>query len=183
MQTSITAPSRSEIVLWAVLSAITLFVHLVTSTHYGYFHDELYFIACARHLAWGYVDQPPLVAVAAWFSGFFGYSLVVLRLLPAISAALTVWITCAIVREFAGGRFAQLLAGIGVMLLPTYLVLGNTLTTTSFEPFSWTLAAYLLIRIIRNREMPLWPVIGLAVTFGMYGKYTMAMFAATLLVG
>lgn len=166
-----------------MLSAITLFIHLITSSRYGYFHDELYFIACARHLAWGYVDQPPMVALAAWVSGFFGYSLLVLRAAPAISAALTVWTTCAIVREFGGRRFAQLLAGIGVMLLPTYLVLGNTLTTTSFEPLSWTLVSYLLIRIIRTGKMGLWPAVGLVVAFGLYGKYTMALFATTLLVG
>lgn len=166
-----------------MLSIITLLIHLATITRYGYFHDELYFIACARHLAWGYVDQPPLVAIAAWLSGFFGYSLIVLRLVPAISAALTVWVTCAIVREFSGARFAQVLAGVGVMLLPTYLVLGNTLTTTSFEPLSWTLVVYLLIRTVRTGEMRWWPAVGVAIAFGMYGKYTMALFAATLLVG
>jgi hypothetical protein len=32
------------------------------SGRYGYFVDVLYYLACRYHLAWGYVDQPPLIA-------------------------------------------------------------------------------------------------------------------------
>jgi glutathione S-transferase len=50
----------------ALISAAKLAVHLYAGRHYGYFVDELYYLACARHLAWGYVDQPPLIALVAW---------------------------------------------------------------------------------------------------------------------
>jgi hypothetical protein len=37
-------------------------IHLLANAlgGYGYFRDELYYLACSRHLAAGYVDQPPL---------------------------------------------------------------------------------------------------------------------------
>lgn len=49
-----------ESALIVSFSAVALLVHLLTNGHYGYFRDELYYIACARHLDFGYVDQPPL---------------------------------------------------------------------------------------------------------------------------
>ncbi len=166
--------------------AIALFafvLHVATSGRYGYFRDELYFVACAHHLAWGYVDQPPLVALAAWLSGIFAYHLIALRILPAMAAAATVWVVCRLVQELGGGRFAQILAGIGVALMPAYLLLGNTLTTTSFEPLSWALVAWLTVRMIRTRERQLWLAISLAVAFGLYGKYSMTLLVAALLIG
>ncbi|MDE2571582.1 MAG: glycosyltransferase family 39 protein [bacterium] len=169
--------------LGLILALIALALHLATSWRYGYFRDELYFIACAHHLAWGYVDQPPLVAVAAYLSAPFGFALPALRLLPAVGAAATVWLACRIARELGGGVSAELLSGLTVMLLPAYLLLGNTLTTTSLEPLSWTLVIYLTMRIIRTGEMRLWPAAGAAVAFGLYGKYSMALLVAALLIG
>ena len=40
-------------------------LHLATAAVYGFFIDELYFLACGEHLAWGYVDFPPLTAFQA----------------------------------------------------------------------------------------------------------------------
>src|SRR5579872_428744 len=168
----------------ALLLALFAFVlHLATSGRYGYFRDELYFIACAHHMAWGYVDQPPLVVFAARLAGAFGYALVALRILPMLSAAATVLAACRVARELGGGRYAVLLTGLGVALMPAYLLLGNTLTTTSFEPLSWSLVTWLVIRIVRTGESRLWPAVGAAVAFGLYGKYSMALLVVALLVG
>ncbi|HEY8296941.1 MAG TPA: glycosyltransferase family 39 protein [Candidatus Baltobacteraceae bacterium] len=165
------------------LGAIAFAVHMATIWRYGYFRDELYFIACSKHLAWSYVDQPPLVAFAAWLASPLGYALPALRLLPAVAAALTVWLACAMTRELGGGRFAQLLAGISTLLLPAYLLLGNTLTTTSFEGFAWTLLVYLLLRLARGADSRLWLGAGAAAAFGLYGKYSMALLLVALAIG
>src|SRR3974390_3634480 len=68
-----------------LIAACKLVVHLYAGHRYGYFVDELYYLACSRHLAWGYVDQPPFVPAVAWLSThLFGTSAVSLRLLPAL---------------------------------------------------------------------------------------------------
>jgi len=157
--------------------------HIATSWRYGYFRDELYFIACSKHLAWGYVDQPPLVALAAWLSAPFHYNIVALRMLPVLSAAITVWLAARIARELGGGAFAQAAAALATLLLPAYLLLGNTLTTTSFEPLSWTLLVYALIRLVRTGNQCYWLGAGAAFAFGMYGKYSMLLLAAGLFIG
>ncbi|HEY9179618.1 MAG TPA: glycosyltransferase family 39 protein [Candidatus Baltobacteraceae bacterium] len=167
----------------AAFAIAAFLAHVATSWRYGYFRDELYFIACSKHLAWGYVDQPPLVAFAAWLSAPFGYNLVALRLLPAVSAAITVWLVARIAKELGGGPFAQALAALTTLLLPAYLLLANTLTTTSFEPLAWTLLVYALIRLVRTGDARYWIGAGLAFAFGMYGKYSMLLIAAALFIG
>jgi hypothetical protein len=164
-----------------------LLVHAATSWRYGYFRDELYFVACAKHLAWGYVDQPPLVAVAAWLSSPAGYALPALRALPIIAAAATVYLAVRLTRYLGGGTFAQALAGTATLLLPAYLLLGNTLTTTSFEPFFWTLAVFAVIALARepaaHARRWLWVALTLAIAGGAYGKYSMAALCVAVVAG
>lgn len=167
----------------AFFGLVAFVAHVATSFRYGYFRDELYFIACSKHPAWGYVDQPPLVAFAAWLSAPFGYNIVALRILPAVSAAIAVWLAARIARELGGGRFAQCAAAVATMLLPAYLLLGNILTTTSFEPLSWTLLVYALIRLVRTNDGRYWLWAGAAFAFGMYGKYSMLLLVTALFIG
>jgi hypothetical protein len=61
--------SRPSLWPWVYIIAVVYFtLHLITSTRYGYFRDALYYLACSEHLAFGYVDQPPLIAVLGWFA-------------------------------------------------------------------------------------------------------------------
>lgn len=165
------------------VALLAFFAHLATSARYGYFRDELYFIACSKHLAWGYVDQPPLVALAAYLSAPFGYHPVALRFLPVLAAAITVWLAARIARELGGGTFAQTLAALATFLLPAYLLLGNTLTTTSFEPLSWTLLVYALMRLLRSHNPLYWLAVAAAFAFGMYGKYSMLLLGCSVVAG
>ena len=167
----------------AILAAL---LHGATAGRYGYFRDELYFIACSKHLAWGYVDQPPLVAFAAWLSAPAGYSLLELRALPVLAAALTVYVAVVLTREIGGGRFAQMLAGVATLLVPAYLLLGNVLTTTSFEPLFWTLTTYAAVRIARAHDGSAarwWSLLTLAVALGAYGKYSILLLVLGLAAG
>ena len=125
------------------LAAVKLLLHLLTAGRYGIFRDELYYLACAEHLDWGYVDQPPLIALIAWFARrVFGSSLLGLRLLPAIAGAALVWITGKLTREMGGGRFAQALAALAVITVPIFLVFHHWLTMNAFEPLIWMGAAW-----------------------------------------
>jgi hypothetical protein len=168
------------------LLCAALLLHGGTAWRYGYFRDELYFIACSKHLAWGYVDQPPLVAMAAWLAAPAGYALVVLRALPILAVAGTVYLAARLTKELGGGTFAQMLAGIATLLMPAYLLLGNTLTTTSFEPFFWTLSIYLTIRIVRASAIArprLWLALAASVALSAYAKYSIVLLVAALIAG
>ena len=90
-----------------VAALATLIVHLIGNPHYGFFRDELYFIICGFHPAWGYVDQPPVVPLLAAATQFFGHSLFAVRALCACFAAASVYTTCLLVIELGGGAFAE----------------------------------------------------------------------------
>jgi len=72
----------------AGLAVVALIVHLLTIHRYGYFRDELYYIACARHLDFGYVDLAPLSAFLLRIELIlFGSSLFALRIFPALACS------------------------------------------------------------------------------------------------
>ena len=65
--------SGPAIVLFLALAKLLL--HLFTAARYGIFRDELYYVACSEHLAWGYVDHPPMTVLLAWLARHvFGHS-------------------------------------------------------------------------------------------------------------
>src|SRR5450759_2027595 len=83
--------SRLALTITAVIlciAACKLLLHLYAGRYYGYFVDELYYLACSRHLDWGYVDHPPLIALITWIArSLFGDSLPAIRFLPALAGA------------------------------------------------------------------------------------------------
>src|SRR5262245_18135885 len=93
--------------LFALLAG-TLLVHLPAMARYGWFRDELYYVSCAKRLAWGYVDQPPLsIALLAAWRRVFGDSLVGMRIVPLLAYLVVVALTVRLAQRFGGGPFAQ----------------------------------------------------------------------------
>src|SRR5436853_4535347 len=95
--------------LIVVLGGIKLLAHLLTNHQYGYFRDELYFLDCGRHLAWGYADMAPGAAFFAKVGLLLGGSLREIRFSVALAGAVVVLLAILLARELGGGRFAQLL--------------------------------------------------------------------------
>src|SRR3954469_9982234 len=91
-----------------VLAGATLLIHLAVANRYDYFRDELYFIVCGRHPAFGYVDQPPLVPLLAAGTQLFGQHLWILRAIPALAGAALVYVVCGFARFAEASRFGVL---------------------------------------------------------------------------
>ena len=170
--------------LLGIAAVLKLLVHLYANRNYCYFADELYYLACARHLAWGYVYQPPLIALLTWISvGLFGESLQAIRFLPALAGAGTVLLAGWIARELGGGRFAIGLAGLATLAAPGFLSFQSFLSMNAFEPLFWMGAALLLIRIIKRGDQKLWIWFGLLAGVGLENKYSMMIFGFGLAAG
>src|SRR5215831_12273499 len=119
------AADRSK-TAFCICAVVALVLHLLTNSRYGYFRDELYFIACARHLDWGYVDLAPLSALLLRIElTLFGPSLFALRLFPALASAGTIALTGMIARELGGRTWAVTLASAACLSAPVFLGIGN----------------------------------------------------------
>ncbi len=165
-------------------AALKLALHALAMTHYGYFRDELYYIACSKHLAWGYVDQPPFsIALLALDRALFGDSLVALRWLPALSGAITVVLVGLLVRRFGGGRFAQSLACLCAVMPPVWLAVDHFFSMNAFDTLFWTLSALLLLRALEGRRPGPWLALGLVLGLGLLNKTSMLWFGGAAFIG
>jgi len=174
-------PSQSAIIVF--FSVLTLLVHLLTNGRYGYFRDELYYIACARHLDFGYVDQPPLSILLLRLSQLLlGDSLFAIRLLPALAGAAIVALTGIIAREIGGRAWAIALACAGSLCALFNLAVGNFFSMNAFEPLFWMGAIYLLVRIINGGSPTLWLWFGVLLGIGIENKHSTIFFGFGIFV-
>src|SRR4029450_6708557 len=180
-------PTRSRFAteqkLIVFFGAVTLLVHFLTNGRYGYFRDELYYIACGRHLALGYVDQPPLSILLLHLSQvLFGNSLFAIRLLPALAGAATVAITGLIARELGGRAWAIALGCAAALCALFNLSVGNFFSMNAFESLFWMGCVYLLIRIINGGSPVLWLWFGVLLGLSLENKHSAAFFAICVFV-
>jgi hypothetical protein len=167
-----------------VLAAVAkLLVHLAPTGRfgYGYFVDELYYLACSQHLAWGFVDMPPLFpAIVAARHAVLGDSLLAVRLLPALAGAALVLMTGSMARDLGGRRFAQGIAALGVLAAPIWLALHSIDTMNALDQLLWTGCAWIVLRIVRDDRPQLWLLFGAVAGLGMLNKHSMAFFAVAM---
>ena len=161
------------------LAAVLTVVLLVTSAGFRYSGDELYYVAAGRHLAWGYVDQPPLVPLLARLMDTVApRSPVMLRMPATLAVPAAMVVTALTAREFGGGRRAQLLAAAAFVLAPVVLTNSHHLATTTLDVALWAAVTWLLVRWVRLRHDRLWPVIGVLTALALANKYLLLSFWA-----
>jgi hypothetical protein len=189
--TSISAPDREQPSFFAggmsivlAIALAKLLLHCYFNNRYGYFRDEFDYIACGDHLAWGYVDQPPLIPfLIRVCRSLLGDSLRSIRFIPALASSLLVVQTAVLAREFGGRRFSLLLSAVTIVVAPQYLSNGSLLGTTCLEPNLWMGCAYFAILAIKRDDPRNWFWFGIVAGLGMQEKYSIAVFGVGIVIG
>jgi 4-amino-4-deoxy-L-arabinose transferase-like glycosyltransferase len=170
----------------AILSYLALFKFLaqwLTSSTYGYFRDELYYLAASQHLALGYLDYPLFIAwLTALVRATLGESLLALHFFPALAGALVVLLTGLMACELGGGRLAQVLAATAVLFAPVFLAQNSMLTMDSFDELWWVLGIFIVLKILKHDRPKGWLWFGLIAGLGLLTKVTIAYLGAALIV-
>ena len=173
---------RSHLGMLALVAAAAFALHVAFHAGYGWFRDELYFLACSERLAWGFVDAPPGVPVVLWLSrGLLGEGLFAARFVPILFATLLVLLAGLTAHAMGGGRWAQALAALAVLGAPFWFT--SYLNTDMFVNVGWAACAYLVTRILAGSDPRLWLAAGAVTGLAFEGKHSMALFATALVAG
>lgn len=176
----------SDTALLCYIALCTLILHWFSNAMggYGFFRDELYYIACTDHPDLGYVDQPPLsiyvLAVSRWL---FGDSLFAIRLIPALAGAAMVVITGFTARAMGGGRPAQLMAAMAMACAPINLGFDNYFSMNSLDILFWTWGAYVVVRLVNTEDPRYWLLLGCVLGAGLLNKISVLWFGSGLAAG
>ncbi len=178
--------TQTEKITLASVALGCFLLHLITNLTgaYGFFRDELYYIACSDHLALGYVDQPPFSLYLLKLSRMlFGDSLTAIRIIPTLMHTGTIVIAGMMVKEMGGRAFAIFLASIAIALSPIHLGTGSIYSMNSIDTFIWALAIYFILKIINTREQSFWIWLGIVLGIGLLNKISVLFLGAGIFVG
>jgi len=168
----------------ALVSALSLVLHLIAIRGFGLFRDELYYIACSDHLAWGFVDQPPLsLLLLKIIRLLFGDSPGALRLLPALGGAAFVFLTGLMARELGGKRFALLLASVAGFAPVGNLFQFHIYSMNFIDLLFWQACILIIIRLVRTENPKLWIPFGIVAGMGLQNKTSLLFLVFGLVVG
>jgi hypothetical protein len=144
--------------------------------------DELLYLAEARHMAWGYMEAPPLLSVFARLTNLLGGANWAIKIWPSLAGALTYVLVGRLVLHLGGRWFALVLAWMpfmaGAWLRMHFLFQPNFL-----DIFFWTAMAYGLTRFQQTGKPLHLYIAGVSFGLGMLSKYSMAFYATGLLAG
>src|ERR1700704_440462 len=172
--------------MWMVLAIALakLLFHCYFNNRYGYFRDEFDYMACGDHLAWGYVDQPPLIPFLIHICrAALGDSLRSIRFMPALASSLLVLQTAVVARELGGRIFGLVLSAVAIVVAPQYLSNGSLLGTNCLEPNLWMGCAYFAILAIKRADPRYWLWFGVVAGVGLEEKYSIALCGFGIVVG
>jgi hypothetical protein len=183
---SFSSPSILQSGMFFVLciAAANFALHMIFNGRYGYFRDEFDYIACGNHLAWGYVDQPPLIPFLMRIAhALFGDSLRGTRLFAALASSAAIVITGLIARELGGRRYALALSAVAVLIGPVFLSDGSLMTTNALEPLLWMGCAYFAVLAVKREDPRYWLWFGVVAGIGLEEKYSIAVFGFAMMAG
>lgn len=173
---------KIPVLAWVIAVAFVA-VELAVSGRYGYMQDELYFIETTRHLAFGYVDQPPVTTLLTRFAELPGLSPTVIRIIPALAGGAVVVAAARFAALFGAGRLGRVLAALTMACSPVLLGADHIDNTTSVDLLAWTVVLLCITTALLHDRPRLWLVAGVAAGFGLENDNLVLMLLAAIGLG
>jgi hypothetical protein len=166
---------NKHLLFLSILNFIIIYISTFTPG-YGYFIDEFYYIACANNPAMGYVDHPPLAPIILMiYKSVFGESVFAIRIIPALAASLTVFMTGIITKQLGGNKTAQSIAAFSILTAPVFAVMGGFYSMNAIEPLLCAFALYYVLKMINEDNPKYWIQTGIMFGLLLMNKHTAAL--------
>jgi 4-amino-4-deoxy-L-arabinose transferase-like glycosyltransferase len=175
-------PGRMPVLVW-VIGAVFVAVELAVSGRYGFQQDELYFIVAGHHLAFGYVDQPPLVPLLTRVTGILGVSPTAVRVIPALASGAVVVMAARLAALFGARRFGRVLAALATACAPIVIGATHIGNTTPLDLLAWTTVLLCVTTALLLHRPRWWLGAGAAAGLGLENNNLMVMLLAGLALG
>jgi Dolichyl-phosphate-mannose-protein mannosyltransferase len=171
---------RKLIFLLAILKLIL--PYLLQNSFYQPHRDEYLYLAEGHHLAWGYMEVPPILSVFAWLTNLFGGGMFWIKFWPDLFGVFTFILVANIIVSLGGKKFAILLGWLP-FVLDGYMLLFFLFQPNFLDCFFWTLMAYSIVRYIQTEKNRWLYFFAISAGLGMMSKYSVAFFALSILMG
>ena len=179
MQMTQTLRSKYIIAFFALLKFLVPF--LLIHHQFELHRDEYLYLADADHLAWGYIEMPPMLAVLGYLSKLMGGSVQSVYIWGSLFGACTIIVISKIVHRLKGNDTAVFIASLA-FLCSGFLRMNVLFQPNFLDVFFWTLSSYYIICWIQTNENKYLYAIGISFGFGILGKYTMAFYILSFLL-
>jgi Dolichyl-phosphate-mannose-protein mannosyltransferase len=157
---------------------------LAMTPFYGPHRDELYFSSAGDRLAWGYPDQPSLVAFLARVSNEIDpHDLVLLRIPSLVAVCVVVVLAARFARLLGGDVRAQVLTAVTTTTSAVIIAVGHRLTTQTFDILAWTAIALIAGHALLDDRPRLWLAAGVVAGIGLNAKHDVAVCLFGVLLG
>ena len=171
--------NEQAIIIYLVV--IKVLFHLLLP-EYGYFRDELYYVAIGDQFNLSNLDMLPLSPLyLKLFTLIFGYSIKTIHLASSLLGAASLFLTCLITKELGGHKYAVLLTGI-FFLFSGFTIFGSLFSYDSIDFLVIVSALYLLVKIFKTEKQGLWIYLGLILGLGLMNKLTTLFFGSAIFV-
>ena len=178
-----TTDDRLPTLVW-VIAAAFVGIELAFSAGYGFQQDELYFIQAGRHLAFGYVDQPPLAPLLNRLATMIGgTNPTAVRTLPALEGGAIIVLAARQAAIFGAGRIGRVLAALCLAGAPVLLGAVHIGNTTPPALLTWTLVVLCVSTAIARDRPRWWLGAGLAAGLGLQTNNLIALLLLALTIG
>ena len=166
-----------------LIAAVFVVVELAVSGLYGFQQDELYFLVASHHLAFGYVDQPPLAVLLARTTDIFGTNPTAIRILPALAGGAIVVIAARLAALYGAGRIGRIFAALGTACAPVLMGAIHTGNTTPYDLLAWAVVLLCVCTALLRDRPRWWLGAGVAAGIGLEDEYLLTILLGAIVIG